>query len=373
MQRSLNINPDKCTGCMQCELACSYENYGLFNPARSRIKVFDFHQSGRKVPYTCTQCDEAWCMRACPVEAIKVDAATGAKIVLEPVCVGCKVCTIACPFGTINYAASHPGQWPGRRHRGGDHPEARPGRRRRPGGRRARAALLAHGDTVPAHGQDRRAGDLPAQGPGPLRPPQHPDEDVAGAGGAREGAQGRARGRHDPALRSPARRNRLAPGAPAHPGNRSPRRAPMLDAGGRAPDHGAGPPRRPRPADGRRLHRLHHHGGAGQARRLPDRGGDGRPHGAAHDGPGRGLDDPALGREEGRHRAHLDACRVHRGRPRRAAGGAALGRLPPAGRARHLRHRRAAQHRLPQGLQRRLPARRATAPKRTTRSPTPGS
>ena len=64
---------------------------------------FRFPPTGRKVPYTCTQCDEAWCLHACPVEAIKLDAATGAKIVLEDVCVGCKVCTIACPFGTINY------------------------------------------------------------------------------------------------------------------------------------------------------------------------------------------------------------------------------------------------------------------------------
>ena len=103
MQKSLHINPDKCTGCLQCEMACSYENYGIFNPAKSRIKVFDFHHAGRKVPYTCTQCDEAWCLHACPVEAIEVDAATGAKVVLDDVCVGCKVCTIACPFGTINY------------------------------------------------------------------------------------------------------------------------------------------------------------------------------------------------------------------------------------------------------------------------------
>ena len=103
MQKSLHINPDKCTGCVQCEMACSYENYGVFNPAKSRIKVFDFHDTGKKVPYTCTQCDEAWCLHACPVEAIVVDAATGAKVVLDNVCVGCKVCTIACPFGTVNY------------------------------------------------------------------------------------------------------------------------------------------------------------------------------------------------------------------------------------------------------------------------------
>ena len=104
MQKSLHIDPVKCTGCLQCELACSYEHTGLFNPSRSYIKVFAFHHEGRFAPYTCTQCDEAWCQRACPVEAISLDAVTGAKVVSESRCVGCKVCTIACPFGTINYS-----------------------------------------------------------------------------------------------------------------------------------------------------------------------------------------------------------------------------------------------------------------------------
>ncbi len=42
-------------------------------------------------------------MHACPVEAITINAETGAKEVNPTICVGCKVCTIACPFGTVNY------------------------------------------------------------------------------------------------------------------------------------------------------------------------------------------------------------------------------------------------------------------------------
>ena len=104
MQKSLNIDPGKCTGCLQCEMACSYEHTGAFNPSRSFIKVFTFHDEGRFAPYTCTQCEEAWCQRACPVDAISVDLTTGAKVIADDKCVGCKVCTIACPFGTVNYS-----------------------------------------------------------------------------------------------------------------------------------------------------------------------------------------------------------------------------------------------------------------------------
>lgn len=106
MQKSLHIEPGKCTGCLQCEMACSWEHHGCFTTAKSRIKVFSFEHEGRFVPYTCTQCSEAWCLIACPTEAITYDAATGAKVVVDDLCVGCKVCTVACPFGTINYVAS---------------------------------------------------------------------------------------------------------------------------------------------------------------------------------------------------------------------------------------------------------------------------
>ena len=103
MQRALHIAPEKCTGCLQCEMACSFQSEGVFNPAKSRIKIFTFQAEGKFVPYTCTQCAEAWCMHACPVDAIQLDPNTDAKIIVNDLCVGCKVCTIACPFGTVNY------------------------------------------------------------------------------------------------------------------------------------------------------------------------------------------------------------------------------------------------------------------------------
>ena len=100
MPKSLKIVPHKCTGCMQCELACSWVQTGTFQPSRSLIRVNVFDEEASYAPFTCVQCDEAWCMSACPVNAIAIDQ-TGAKIVLESLCVGCHLCTIACPFGTV--------------------------------------------------------------------------------------------------------------------------------------------------------------------------------------------------------------------------------------------------------------------------------
>ena len=95
MAKALHMYPDKCTSCLMCEMACSLENEGLFNPAKSRIKVFEFEHGKTSVPYTCTQCKEAWCLHACPTNAIVINEATGAKEIIDDKCVGCKVCTMA--------------------------------------------------------------------------------------------------------------------------------------------------------------------------------------------------------------------------------------------------------------------------------------
>jgi Fe-S-cluster-containing hydrogenase component 2 len=100
MTKALTIAPDRCTGCMQCELACSWVQTGTYAPSRSLIRVSVFDEEASYAPSTCLQCDEAWCMNACPVNAIGVDPATGAKVVIEDLCIGCHLCTIACPFGT---------------------------------------------------------------------------------------------------------------------------------------------------------------------------------------------------------------------------------------------------------------------------------
>jgi Fe-S-cluster-containing hydrogenase component 2 len=100
--KSLKLEPEKCTGCMRCELACSYMQTSSFQPAKSLIRVAALEGHTSYAPYTCVQCAEGWCMTACPVGAIGISA-VDAKMVIEDQCVGCKLCTIACPYGTMHY------------------------------------------------------------------------------------------------------------------------------------------------------------------------------------------------------------------------------------------------------------------------------
>jgi len=100
--RVLSLIPERCTGCLRCEIACSYMQTGQFQPAKSVIRVAPFEGHTSYAPYTCTQCAEGWCMTACPVGAIRINA-VGAKDVIDDTCVGCKLCTIACPYGTMFY------------------------------------------------------------------------------------------------------------------------------------------------------------------------------------------------------------------------------------------------------------------------------
>ena len=101
---SLAIHPEKCTGCKQCELACSWVQTGTFQPSRSLIRVHVFDEQASFAPYTCFQCSEAWCMQACPVNAIEVDERAETVFLDQELCVGCGICVTACKPDCLSLA-----------------------------------------------------------------------------------------------------------------------------------------------------------------------------------------------------------------------------------------------------------------------------
>ena len=99
MTRFILFDPEKCIGCRTCSLACSFHHEGEFNPALARITTLWMTDIGRFVTVTCQQCEEPLCAEACPRNAIQRDSETGAVVVDEALCIGCRSCFIACPFG----------------------------------------------------------------------------------------------------------------------------------------------------------------------------------------------------------------------------------------------------------------------------------
>ena len=103
MANVLMIHPDRCTGCRNCSLACSFRHEGQFRPAASRVHVYSWERKGFSVPTMCQQCDTAPCVNVCPTGALNRAKGTTLVAYKRANCIGCRMCTMACPFGAAVY------------------------------------------------------------------------------------------------------------------------------------------------------------------------------------------------------------------------------------------------------------------------------
>jgi Fe-S-cluster-containing hydrogenase component 2 len=98
---SLKVHPEKCTGCNQCVLICSFTKTGMFNPHNALLELLSWEQHCLVVPIVCAQCEDRPCAEACPENAIEVDPEKGILYVNHDLCTACELCFEACPTGSI--------------------------------------------------------------------------------------------------------------------------------------------------------------------------------------------------------------------------------------------------------------------------------
>lgn len=87
-----------CMGCHACEVACKQEHALGVGPRLIRVieNAPDFF------PVYCHHCTKAPCIASCPANAI-VRGARGIVLIDNALCIGCRECLEACPFGAMQF------------------------------------------------------------------------------------------------------------------------------------------------------------------------------------------------------------------------------------------------------------------------------
>ncbi|MFQ6040649.1 MAG: 4Fe-4S dicluster domain-containing protein [Candidatus Poribacteria bacterium] len=99
------IDLDKCTGCRSCMEACKVEN----NTPQAKLWMYVFRfEAGEypnahiwAMPRPCMHCDNAPCVKVCPVGA-RYKREDGLVATDWERCIGCRYCEVSCPYG-VNY------------------------------------------------------------------------------------------------------------------------------------------------------------------------------------------------------------------------------------------------------------------------------
>lgn len=97
-------DPRLCIGCKACIIACAKahrekgKDEGYDHPFHPRLGLVATPEI--TIPVQCRHCEDSPCAQVCPENAI---IQKGNHVdVIEELCVGCKSCVLACPFGAIS-------------------------------------------------------------------------------------------------------------------------------------------------------------------------------------------------------------------------------------------------------------------------------
>lgn len=86
--------------CSLCEKTCANRNESSLGAA---IQAIHIPETGFHGVIACNQCGEPSCLEICPSGAIVKSEDNGVVRILEEKCVGCGLCTLACPYGGIYF------------------------------------------------------------------------------------------------------------------------------------------------------------------------------------------------------------------------------------------------------------------------------
>lgn len=93
------IDLRRCDGCGECTTGCQEEHYLSGNQEWIRVyRLTDASGGDYFLPVLCQMCERPPCVQVCPVTAT-YRLADGPIVVDQSVCIGCRMCMAACPYG----------------------------------------------------------------------------------------------------------------------------------------------------------------------------------------------------------------------------------------------------------------------------------
>jgi len=101
------LDLDRCTGCAACVVACNTENEVAEGLSWRRIHTFNHQRLATAPVYhftlACNHCLEPACLHNCPANAYRKDPSTGAVLIDQDSCIGCRYCAWVCPYEAPQY------------------------------------------------------------------------------------------------------------------------------------------------------------------------------------------------------------------------------------------------------------------------------
>lgn len=114
--KTVFVNPERCIGCKQCQIACAvehsqsknlYQSLAEERPPRPRVLVAPGIYLDTSFPNKCRHCDPAPCMTVCPTGAISRNEDMDIVVIDGDKCITCAMCAMVCPFDVITFYPSH--------------------------------------------------------------------------------------------------------------------------------------------------------------------------------------------------------------------------------------------------------------------------